>query len=715
MLLMLAASLVQTIVPTVQIPPKSADSCAAFEDPVGSGGKSRDRIEVGDLATITNIGRASPGPAPSSFGISPDGKWIAIVVNRANPDTNAYCFKLLVLPLREAGEPTEADRGGDFIQDDFSLRNFTAILAGWPKPNTPRWSPDGSKIAYLKRLAGNTEVWVADPTGKEPARPVSHLADEPDNFMWLPDGNALVVVTRPGIRIAAENIAQEAKEGFLFDERFAPQFADRPIPTGKFENSYFRVSLADGKAQPATGPEAALLAPDRPVSISPIARNYRPGGDGYSAWLEPKFPDRILSPTRLVIAGPDGRKVICESKACEGIRGLWWSPQERALYFQQVTGWGRSQMALQRWDIGNPAPERILVSDDVFIGCSVAAKELVCEREGSTSPRRIVAVNMRSGAQRMIFDPNPVFRQFNLGSVQRLRFRNSYGNESFADLVLPPDHKPGERHPLVVVQYRSTGFLRGGTGDEVPIFPLAGRGFAVLSFERPYFLPEALKATKEVELRNSDSDPWADRRQVQSSLEVALELALKTGTIDPGLMGISGLSDGSSTAQFALVNSDLFKSATLGSCCEDKSSFALAAGPYFTDYLRGMGYRYFDSDPEEFWAPMSLIQNADTVNTPILIQASDSEYEGSLDVIEAYSHLGKPIELHVFPNEPHLKWQPAHRLAMYERNVDWFEFWLMKRIDCDPSKEKQYLRWKSMVGAPAPEELRCRAPASGRP
>ena len=38
---------------------------------------------------------------------------------------------------------------------------------------------------------------------------------------------------------------------------------------------------------------------------------------------------------------------------------------------------------------------------------------------------------------------------------------------------------------MVVVQYDTRGFLRGGTGDEYPIQAFANRGYAVLSFRRP--------------------------------------------------------------------------------------------------------------------------------------------------------------------------------------------------------------------------------------
>ena len=196
---------------------------------------------------------------------------------------------------------------------------------------------------------------------------------------------------------------------------------------------------------------------------------------------------------------------------------------------------------------------------------------------------------------------------------------------------------------------------------------------------------------------------------------MAVERAIGTGAVDPDRMGISGFSDGGSAVQFALINSDVFKAASMGSCCEDLYAFALAAGPQFTDYLRKMGYRYFEPDRETFWQPMSLILNVDRVDVPLLIQAADSEYEGGLDVVETFSHNGKPIELYVFPGESHVKWQPAHRRAMYERVAEWFEFWLMDRLNCDPSRDPHYARWRSIEGAPAAHQLQCYAGSSGGP
>ena len=689
---LLAVAFTQALIPTAQPQISQVDPCAAFERESGATSARSQVAAIADLVTIADIGRSNADQSPSAFSVSPDGEQIAFVVRRANPETNSHCQKLIVAPMDGLDNAQEIDRGGEFVRDHFRLRNFPSITAGWSKVITPRWSPSGDRLAFLKRKGGSTQVWVATVKDQGAVWKATALEDNVDDFAWTSTGDALVVSTRPELRLQAEAIADEARDGFLFDDRFSPQFADRPIPTQVPVAQYTRIELATGAAMLADAEDIQLLAPAVPGGIPAKARNYAAGPEGYSAWLEAK---------------PRGLPLKCDAKNCEGVREMWWSASAKALFAVQKTGWAQSQMALLRWDIGDPAPHTVLVSDDVFIGCAPHDQELVCAREGSTRPRRLVAINMKTRAERVLYDPNPGFAGITLGKAKRVRFSNRFGAESYADIIMPPDHRPGEKHPLVVVQYTSHGYLRGGTGDEVPIQLLAARGFVVLSFARPDFLPDALEAKTEAAMRLANRVNWVDRRNVQSSLESAIRLALETGAVDPDRMGISGFSDGGTTVQWALIHSSLFKVASMGSCCEDMYSYPLAAGPAFADFGREMGYRFYEPGAPQFWQPLSLTLNADHVDVPILIQTGDSEYEGGLDVVETFRHRGKPIELYVLEDEGHFKWQPAHRLAIYQRSVEWFEFWLMHKVNCSHAREDQYRRWKAMRGAPDSETLQC--------
>jgi dipeptidyl aminopeptidase/acylaminoacyl peptidase len=311
-----------------------------------------------------------------------------------------------------------------------------------------------------------------------------------------------------------------------------------------------------------------------------------------------------------------------------------------------------------------------------------------------------VSVDTTTGQRRVIYAPNSGFSRLTLGSIRRIEVKNAYGIKSFADLILPPNHHAGDKHPLVVVQYSSRGFLRGGTGDEVPIQLLANRGLAVLSFDKPGFYALTKAPHNEEEFRRISYAGWMDRRSIFSSLEESVRLAVATGTVDPQRVGISGFSDGVETVQFALINSTMFSVAAIGGCCNDQWLPALVGGPGYQQHQRSQGLPAFDVNAKDYWAPMSLHQHADELHTPILAQMADSEYTLALDVEAAWRSRGNPFELYVFPNETHVKWQPSHRLAIYERVSDWFSFWLLNKVDCNANKNDQYDRWFKMKGAP---------------
>jgi len=56
--------------------------------------------------------------------------------------------------------------------------------------------------------------------------------------------------------------------------------------------------------------------------------------------------------------------------------------------------------------------------------------------------------------------------------------------------------------------------------------------------------------------------------------------------------------------------------------------------------------------------------------------------------------------------------EPAHRLAVYERNIDWFAFWLLGEEDGSAEKAQQFQRWRSMLAVSAGTSARAGSGAS---
>lgn len=658
-------------------------------------------VGMRDLIELTDIGGSDSSDVAGVFGLSPDMKQVAFVTRRANPDVNGYCQRLMIVAIDGTTPPQVLDQGGELIRTTSTIWSIAALPQGAAMTIAPRWSPDGQRIAYARKDHGSTQVWIAALAGG-PARQVTHLESDIEDLAWSRDGKALILAHRPGIIAADKAIAREGLKGWLYDDSFSPMEAKHPWARSPIPTVHDRFDLETGTLVPAAGEDLAAFDPSADPNHPATAQLSARDAQGNRAWVEPVDSNRYWPPTKLTLLSAQGQRWSCSTPACARIQHVWWSRPGR-LIFMGRQGWGLSETGLYSWQLGEAQPRQIFSTRDAVISCVMATPNLICAQEKASTPRMVVSIDTQSGQRRPLYDPNRNFLRLPLGSVQRFLFKNAYGIESWADLVLPPDHRSGQKHPLVLVQYRSRGFLRGGTGDEVPIQVLASRGFAVLSFERPTLFGIAKEARSELEFRQINHADFMDRRSVFSSMQEAIRLAIATGAIDSAHMGISGFSDGTANTQFALINSKLFSVASLGACCEEQIMQPLVGGPGYENYQRTQGYPAFDdisADARAYWSVMSLRQNADRLDTPILAQIGDSEYIMGLDVAVAWRERGKPFELYVFPDDTHWKWQPAHRLAMYDRVSDWFTFWLMGKADCDPAKTEQYTRWRKMKGAP---------------
>lgn len=674
----------------------SAPAHAACQDllpvPAPVAGPTR-LVTPRDIVTLRNIGTtdASWVPPESPLAVSPDGKRIAFVMTRADPSANRYCRVLMVMELRPGARPRVVDRGGDYMAITYPLRGFM-VQPGAPDIVTPAWSPDGRSLAYRKRIAGRTEAWLADADGGG-ARSLARLEVDVDALAWSADGARLVLSSRPGFAVQQRAIAREGLSGFLYDDRFAPNDAARPALAAGEPRVLQSVAIATGTIAPASAADAARMAPAflPGVPTALVASS----SIGRRAWLAPETKS-LLSPMRLHAEAPGGGSIVCSFARCAGsISALAWVGE--AIVYLRREGWANGTWALYRWSPGTGAPRRILATQDAVHGCVPAGRQLVCLAENATTPPRIEIVNPGSGRRRALFDPNPEFHAIRLGKVRRLRIVNDIGLEAWADLVLPPGYQSG-RIPLVIVQYHSDGFLRGGTGDDYPVHAFAARGMAVLSFERPKIVAALdRKVATPAELIAADTRGWADRRSILSALEVAIHEAVQLGVADPRRIGITGLSDGAETAVFALINTPIFAAAAISSEAIEPNTTMIYGGPRWAETLRAEGYPPLGRDDPGFWKPISLARNAARIDTPILMQVADREYLLSLEAWAALKQAGKPVELFVYPDEYHNKWQPAHRLATYERSLDWFDYWLAGRRDPDPAKAGQYRRWDALA------------------
>lgn len=653
-------------------------------------------ITAHDLIELRDFGRMDNGPSGRPiFALSQDGRHVAIAMRRADVDADSYCFGIAVVALDGSGTVSLVDVGGEFVSSVADIRGVPAIPSGVPVALAPLWSADGKALFYLRRDRGVTQVWRATLDGN-PARPLTNFATDALSVEWARDGHTLLVATRPSLAAARIEIEREGRRGYHFDTRFWTLSESSPRPALPRPQQLSAVDPESGAERVLTAEAAAALRPPADPSRPKDAVLFAASARGSRAWTAPDDPRQIFAPARLhVEAG--GVELDCPSELCGSrVAAIWWGSAGELYILRGGGPEEAGRVALYRWDVQqDDGPQLRFETDSALMGCTPWRDALLCGREAATEPRHLARVDLITGEATRLFNPNPEFVGIDLGPVERLAFANAQGMRSYGDLVLPPGHRLGQRHPLVVVQYTSRGFLRGGTGDDYPIYLLARHGFAVLSFQRPDSLPATDQALDINALQRINISGYAERRAIFSALDAGIDAAIARGVIDPARIGITGMSDGATTTQFALNNSTRFKVAAISSCCDEPGGL-FVVGPAYRDAVLAWGYPKQATDGSAFWKPMSLSTNAPTMRTPLLIQVPDAEFRGALEAVSALEQHGAPVEMYVFPNENHVKAHPAHRFAVYGRAVGWFEFWLLGDVIDHSGLASEIARWRVM-------------------
>jgi hypothetical protein len=239
--------------------------------------------------------------------------------------------------------------------------------------------------------------------------------------------------------------------------------------------------------------------------------------------------------------------------------------------------------------------------------------------------------------------------------------------------------------PLFITYYNCTGFLRGGVGDEWPLAVLAQRGVSTLCISQPADAP---------------SDRVDLYQQALSGIEDIVDRLAATGEIDPSKVGMGGLSFGSAVTLWTAIQSDRLAAASVTSPVVSPNYYLLGSlkGEVFIQGLKSFWGLGAPNETPERWRMLSPALNLGRIRAPILMQMPEQEYLHALDYAVPLIRR-RQADVYAFPHEPHQKFQPRHKLAAYERNLDWFRFWLQGYEDPDLRKVEQYRIWRDMRSA----------------
>lgn len=661
-------------------------------------------LDYEDLVQITDLGVSSADDF-DGLGVSPDGESVAIEARRASIQDNTVIIRWLVVTLGSPVSVKDVGDGGEpipFLWHGLDNGNSFA--------QRPRWSPDSTQFAYRARHGGEIQLWRSDRRGSA-TQQLTHSAGDVLSFLWSRDGKKIYYTVSESRTIIAARFREEAARGFHFDDRFRPLYTRVPLSHeldfGKTDGTLWTYEIEAEHERLATPLESKEYSGLRGVEDPgiPYISWVRSAVRGSSkVWLEDLRPDKTLginSPRTLVVLRSSGRgRAVCRDMKCTGrFKGLWISDDGRDAWFLRwENAYDYGDLGLYRWHVGAARVVEILRTSDLIEGCARLGLELICSRESATIPRELVSIALGSGLLTTLYNPNPEFSHFAFGEVSPLSWRDpATGADGFGHLVKPVGYVAGRQYPLLVVQYRSRGFLRGGTGDEYPIHIFSGHGFVVLSYHEPDEWELMPKVKNEIELNERRRADQYARREVLSVLDAGIDKLQREGIVDSNRIGITGVSEGGETVAYGLIHMQgRFAAASVNATYWNPNMFYLV-GPKVLPLLRSFGLDAPESlDALNAWQPISVGMNARTISTPLLIHASDSELLPETETFEALRGLSKPVDMYVFPNEHHIKSQPVHRLSIYRRNVQWFDFWLQNREDPMPVDPDQYRRWRTL-------------------
>lgn len=640
--------------------------------------------------TETLLSLSQIGDSSADIALSPNGAFVAFATRIIDAPSGHPRYDIVLIATDPRGEQRArvAGDGGGFVAATRDGRRSGNALA-----RQVIWSPDSRFVFYAAERDGRVELWKSPvETIDGSSAPVAAFEGDIRRFALSADGRRLIVETStPRIELMRRaNVAHQL--GFRLDERFDALYALDLIPEELAERAFWSIDLNTGASVAATREDREGL--ERPAPQTTAAR------------IGPIVPGDIAHRPRLALdyyddAGAPYRR--CTAPACSGALIETWAladiDSRRHVLFQRLERAG-ALTALYIWDVDADAVRMVHRSDQRLLDCALGSTELFCIADAPTHPRRIIAIGLNAdslGQVRVLYDPNPHWINVALPRITRLEVEDRNGNRSFAHLVYPHSWRRGQRYPLVIVQYRSRGFLNGGTGGEYPIFPMAARGFFVLSIDRPE--NEALSASVSTTewMRRTEQDGSENSVKI-AQIEALIRYLDANTLIDRRRIAITGMSDGAETTYAMLNRGYPFAAAVVSTPPSDPISWSFMAGRYRQGLVNQFGLESPDhaTGPwSNYWARAARYHAA-RYSTPVLFHLSQSEALYALPLLQRLREADVPTEAYLYPGAYHVKSNPSHLAHVQERTLSWLDFWLM---DAEPSSSldpNRTTRWQTL-------------------
>ncbi|MEM9086090.1 MAG: S9 family peptidase [Pseudomonadota bacterium] len=629
--------------------------------------------------------------------ISPDGKQ-AIYLRRFNDiQTDRTRAHVWIVNLDGTGhQPLLADEG--------SYRSA-------------RWSPDGSRIAFMRRVDDGTGLFVHYlGTGREAL--VGTFDKSPGSLTWAPDGKSLAFsMAVPG---KAESLVKAPKKpegakwadapvvidraryrtngaGFLelaYDHIFvipAEGGTPRQLTSGDFNHDGTLSFTPDGSEilfsanrnadWEMQSREADIFAVNvksgalRQVTSEPgVESNPQVSPDGKSvAFLKTSNAREPFVPTNVFVMGVDGSNPRNLTQGLDRRAGdaQWLSNSEIAYTFQNrgenhigVTNRsGDRRTAVE--GIGGTTVGRPYVSGSFDAGAGGA---LVFTKGSATRPADLFAAARRSETRLTELNED-VLSHRDLGDLREFTYASSLdGIEIQGWMITPPGYEEGKKYPLII-EIHGGPHLAYGPHFSAELQRMAAAGYVVVYDNHRGSIGYGSEFANLLKYKYSSPDDFADHMS-------AVDWAIANGFADEENLFIAGGSAGGIATAYAVGLTDRFNAAMAAKPVINWVSKVLTADSYI-----GQVQNQFPGPPWEhldhYWerSPLSLVGN---VTTPTMLITGELDYRTPISETEQFYQAlqlrGVPSVMVRMPDSNHgIAARPSRLNTKTDYTLAWFE------------------------------------------